>query len=171
MLRRFAQFVAPSVFVLALFGPVYAQEPAEPPPVVEDNPLPPTDTSELFNNLENAAQSAEVVLAVISFLVIQFLKFVVPKKEGQPGWDARKISIATLGLFSAAFLLANATGYVEQFNTGVDVAKVIAEPLRVLLAMWLGSTGLYTLNKAANVPVLGDRQGEKTGSLVPHAKA
>lgn len=162
------------VFLLLIGSVVVAQEvtveptaeaTAEPTPVPPGITLPDLDpeVDEVQVGLEGFLARAEtaIVLAVLAYAVVQFLKWWKPQQEH----DTHKIYLRVVGTVSVVYLIASAFGVGELLERGVDVFAALTPPVLTIISIFAGSSALYRMFNALDVPYLGQPQGAKSRSL------
>ena len=137
--------------LLALPLGVLAQEaPIEPPDVT---PV----VGELTTGIEAFLTSAGLVMGLVSFIVIQALKWALPNTTV----STRTIYIGVVGVFAILFVVAGWAGFTDKIEEGVGLLDALAGPVWQIILLLASGPLAFELFKAAKNPVFGAPQGDK----------
>ncbi len=153
-------FVAFLLGVVFLSVPVLAQEtePAPEPPIeVPELPDAGPIIDDTTTDLQEMLTSAEMVIAILVFLVTQLLKYVTRREDV----STQTIYVAVIGVFSVIYFIANLTGYIQQVQAGIDFLSVLANPLWQIIVALVGSGALYGIGRITGNVAMAGQQGNK----------
>lgn len=110
---------------------------------------------ELSTGIEAFLTSAGLVMGLVSFLVIQALKWALPETVV----ETRTIYVIVTGLFAIGFVAASWAGLTDKLQDGVNLLDALAGPVwQIILLLASGPLAYEVFRKARN-PVFGAGQG------------
>lgn len=116
---------------------------------------------ELSTGIEAFLTSAGLVMGLVSFLVIQALKWALPETVV----ETRTIYVVVAGVFAIGYVAAGWGGLTEQLQDGVNLLDALAGPVwQIILLLASGPLAYEVFRKARN-PVLGAGQGAQAFKL------
>lgn len=116
---------------------------------------------DLSDGIEAFLTSAGLVMGLVSFLVIQGLKWALPETVV----ETRTIYVVVAGVFAIGYVAAGWGGLTEQLQDGVNLLDALAGPVwQIILLLASGPLAYEVFRKARN-PVLGAGQGAQAFKL------
>ena len=116
---------------------------------------------DLSAGIETFLTSAGLVMGLVSFLVIQALKWALPSTK----IETRTIYVVVVGLFAVGFVAASWAGLTDKLQDGVSLLDALAGPVwQIILLLASGPLAYEVFRKARN-PVLGAGQGAQAFKL------
>lgn len=116
---------------------------------------------ELSNGIEAFLTSAGLVMGLVSFLVIQALKWALPETVV----ETRTIYVVVAGVFAIVYVAAGWGGLTDKLQDGVNLLDALAGPVwQIILLLASGPLAYEVFRKAKN-PVLGAGQGAQAFKL------
>lgn len=116
---------------------------------------------DLSSGIEAFLTSAGLVMGLVSFLVIQGLKWALPETVV----ETRTIYVVVAGVFAIGYVAAGWGGLTEQLQDGVNLLDALAGPVwQIILLLASGPLAYEVFRKARN-PVLGAGQGAQAFKL------
>lgn len=138
-------------------APEVTPEVTEEPPVVIIEPTFFDDfIDDLQAGLHDFWEKAGPAMALIATILIAVLKRILPGRQ----ISSRTIALGVLTIFTILYVVSQFAGFVEQLQRGVDFLAALSGPLQNIFVLFGGSTALYKLSQALDVPLLGEKQGE-----------
>jgi len=116
---------------------------------------------ELSNGIEAFLTSAGLVMGLVSFVVIQALKWALPETVV----ETRTIYVVVAGVFAIVYVAAGWGGLTDKLQDGVNLLDALAGPVwQIILLLASGPLAYEVFRKAKN-PVLGAGQGAQAFKL------
>lgn len=110
---------------------------------------------DLSSGIEAFLTSAGLVMGLVSFVVIQALKWALPETVV----ETRTIYVVVVGLFAIGYVAAGWAGFTDKLQEGVGLLDALAGPVwQIILLLASGPLAYEVFRKARN-PVLGAGQG------------
>lgn len=147
-------FIVAAILLAAMLitAPALAQDtPPDVTPVV----------GELTGGIEAFLTSAGLVMGLISFLVIQGLKWALPETVV----ETRTIYVVVVGLFAIGFVAASWVGLTDKLQAGVTLLDALAGPVWQIILLLASGPLAYEVFRASRNPVFGARQSDKAFHL------
>jgi hypothetical protein len=116
---------------------------------------------ELTGGIETFLTSAGLVMGLVSFVVIQALKWALPGRVV----ETRTIYVVVVGLFAIGYVVAGWAGFTERLQEGVGLLDALAGPVWQIILLLASGPLAYELFRKANNPVFGAGQGAQAFRL------
>lgn len=116
---------------------------------------------ELTGGIEAFLTSAGLVMGLVSFVVIQALKWALPGHVV----ETRTIYVVVVGLFAIGYVAAGWAGFTDKLQEGVGLLDALAGPVWQIILLLASGPLAYEVFRAAKNPVFGAGQGAQAFRL------